>query len=49
MESEGYKPAEFDRLVAISGESGVVEEIDENTWLEAMPDQMPFLPHESDV
>jgi hypothetical protein len=49
MESEGYKPADFDRLVAISGESGVVEEIDENTWLEAMPDHLPFLPHESAV
>lgn len=43
-ESEGYKPADFDRLVAISGESCAIEEIDENTWLEAMPDHMPFLP-----
>lgn len=45
-ESQGYKPADFDRLVEISGENGVIEEIDENTWLEAMPDHTPFLPHE---
>jgi hypothetical protein len=45
-ESEGYKPADFDRLVEISGESGVREEIDENTLLEAMPDFTPFLPRE---
>ena len=45
-ESEGYKPADFDRLVQISGESGVAEEIDENMLLEAMPDFTPFLPDE---
>jgi hypothetical protein len=45
-ESEGYKPADFDRLVEISVESDVKEEIDENTLLEAMPDFIPFLPHE---
>jgi hypothetical protein len=45
-ESEGYKPAEFDRLVEISGESGGTIEIDENMLLEAMPDFMPFLPRE---
>jgi hypothetical protein len=45
-ESEGYKPADFDRLVEISGESGVREEVDENTLLEAMPDFIPFLPRE---
>jgi hypothetical protein len=45
-ESEGYKPADFDRLVVISGESGVREEIDENMLLEAMPDFIPFLPSE---
>ena len=44
-ESEGYKPADFDRLVKVSGESGVVEEIDENMLLEAMPDHLQFLPH----
>jgi hypothetical protein len=45
-ESEGYRPADFDRLIEISGESGVIEEIEENTWLEAMPDFTPFLPRE---
>jgi hypothetical protein len=45
-ESEGYKPADFDRLIEISGESGVGEEIDENMLLEAMPDFIPFLPRE---
>ena len=45
-ESAGYDPAEFDRLVAISAENGSLEEIDENTLLEAMPDFIPFLPHE---
>jgi hypothetical protein len=45
-ESEGYKPADFDRLVEISGESDVTEEIDENTLLEALPDFIPFLPRE---
>jgi hypothetical protein len=45
-ESEGYKPADFDRLVEISGESDVTEEIGENTLLEAMPDFIPFLPRE---
>ena len=45
-ESEGYKPADFDRLVKISGEDGQVETIDENTLLEAMPDFVPFLPRE---
>jgi hypothetical protein len=45
-ESEGYKPADFDRLIEISGESGGTVEIDENTLLEAMPDFIPFLPRE---
>jgi hypothetical protein len=45
-ESEGYKPADFDRLVEISGEGGDLEKIDENTLLEAMPDFIPFLPRE---
>jgi DNA polymerase type B, organellar and viral len=45
-ESEGYKPADFDKLVEISGENGRPEEIDENMLLEAMPDHIPFLPHE---
>jgi hypothetical protein len=45
-ESEGYKPADFDRLIEISGESGSTVEIDENMLLEAMPDFMPFLPRE---
>jgi hypothetical protein len=45
-ESEGYKPADFDRLIEISGESGGAVEIDENTLLEGMPDFIPFLPRE---
>jgi hypothetical protein len=44
-ESEGYTPADFDRLIEISGESGGPAEIDENMLLEAMPDHIPFLPH----
>jgi hypothetical protein len=45
-ESEGYKPADFDRRIDISGESGSAVEIDENMLLEAMPDFIPFLPRE---
>jgi hypothetical protein len=45
-ESEGYKPADFDRLIEISGESGSTMEIDENMLLEAMPDFIQFLPRE---
>jgi hypothetical protein len=45
-ESQGYKPADFDRLIEISGENGAVEEIDENTWWEAMSDHLQFLPHD---
>lgn len=45
-ESEGYKPADFDKLIEISGENGVTEPTDENTLLEAMPDFVPFLPRD---
>jgi hypothetical protein len=45
-ESEGYEPADFDRTIEISGESGGAQEIDENMLLEAMPDFIPFLPDE---
>jgi hypothetical protein len=45
-ESEGYKPAEFDRLIEISGASGTTTQIDENMLLEAMPDFIQFLPRE---
>lgn len=45
-ESEGYMPANFDRLVEISGESGSILQVDENTLLEATPDFIPFLPRE---
>jgi len=45
-ESEGYKPANFDRLIEVSGESGSIIEIDENMLLEAMPDFIPFLPRD---
>ena len=46
IESEGYKPANFDRVLEISTKDGVAEEIDENMLLEAMPDFVPFLPRE---
>ena len=45
-ESEGYWPAEFDRNVEVSGESGSKLEMDENMLLEAMSDYIPFLPRE---
>jgi hypothetical protein len=45
-ESEGYEPADFDRLIDVSWENGAKEPIDENMVLEAMPDFIPFLPHE---
>jgi hypothetical protein len=45
-ESEGYEPADFDRLIEILGDSGGAVEIDENTLLEGMPDFIPFLPRE---
>ena len=45
-ESEGYEPADFDRHIDISGDSGSTAEIDENMLLEAMPDFIPFLPRE---
>jgi hypothetical protein len=43
-ESEGYKPAEFDRKIEIVEEGGRTTPIDENMLLEAMPDFVPFLP-----
>jgi hypothetical protein len=45
-ESEGYEPADFDRLIDVSWENGAKEPIDENMVLEAMPDFTPFLPQE---
>ena len=45
-ESEGYKPAEFDRKIEIVEEGGRTIPIDENMLLEAMPDFVPFLPRE---
>jgi hypothetical protein len=45
-ESEAYEPADFDRLVEITGENGGAVEIDENILLEGMPDFIPFLPRE---
>jgi hypothetical protein len=45
-ESEGYKPADFDRRIVISEEIGGAVPIDENMLLEAMPDFIPFLPRE---
>jgi len=46
VESDGYEPENFDRLVGISDASGSTELIDENTLLEAMPDHLQFLPHD---
>jgi hypothetical protein len=45
-ESEGYEPADFDKLIEVSWENGSKEEIDENMLLEAMPDPISFLPDE---
>jgi hypothetical protein len=45
-ESEGYEPADFDRRIDISGDSGSTVEINENMLLEAMPVFIPFLPRE---
>jgi hypothetical protein len=45
-ESEGYTRVDFDSLLTVSEESGVISEVDEDTLLEAMPDYLPFLPHE---
>lgn len=46
VESEGYKPADFDKLLDISTVQGAEEKIDENMLLEAMPDFTLFLPRE---
>jgi hypothetical protein len=46
QEAAGDAPADFDRRIEISGESGGAKEIDENMLLEAMPDFIPFLPRE---
>jgi hypothetical protein len=46
IESEGYKPADFDRLIEILRKDGSTEQIDENELLEAMPDFVQFLPRE---
>ena len=45
-ESEGYKPADFDTALTIMNDAGELEEIDEDVWLEGMPDHIDFLPHE---
>jgi hypothetical protein len=44
-ESEGYKPADFDKLITVANDSGELEEIDEDMWFEGMPDHIDFLPH----
>ena len=46
VESDGYKPADFDRLIEITAEDGSTATVDENAWLEAMPDHVQFLPDE---
>jgi len=45
-ESVGKPPADFDRRIKILDENGGAVEIDEDMLLEAMPDYIPFLPHE---
>jgi hypothetical protein len=45
-ESEGYKPADFDKPITIMNDAGGLEEMDEDVWLEGMPDHIDFLPHE---
>lgn len=45
-ESQGYKPANFDRLIEIAGDDSEFETIDERLLLEAQPDFMPWLPRE---
>jgi hypothetical protein len=45
-ESEGYTPADFDRLIEIAGDGSDFETIDEGMLVEAQPDFMPWLPRE---
>jgi hypothetical protein len=45
-ESQGYKPADFDRLIEIAGDGSEFETVDERLLLEAQPDFMPWLPRE---
>ena len=45
-ESEGYKPADFDKLITVINDSGELELMGEDVWLEGMPDHIDFLPHE---
>lgn len=45
-EGQGYKPANFDRLIEIAGGDSEFETIDERLLLEAQPDFMPWLPRE---
>jgi len=45
-ESEGYKPADFDRLIEIAGDGREFETIDESTLFEAQPDFVQWLPRE---
>lgn len=45
-EREGYKPADFDKHITVMNDAGELAEIDEDVWLEGMPDHIDFLPHE---
>jgi hypothetical protein len=45
-ESEGYRPADFDKLIPVMNDAGALEEIDEDVWFEGMSDHINFLPHE---
>jgi len=45
-ESEGYEPADFDRLIKIAGDGSEFETVDERVLLEAQADFTPWLPHE---
>jgi hypothetical protein len=45
-ESEGHEPVDFDRSAEITDERGRTVTIAEDVLFEAMPDHVPWLPHE---
>jgi hypothetical protein len=46
LESDGYKPADFDKLLKFRDRDGQEFSLDEDTLLEAQPDFTEFLPRE---
>jgi hypothetical protein len=46
VEREGYKPADFDRLIEIAGDGREFDTIDESTLFETQPDFVQWLPRE---